>query len=232
MEKNIYLYNDNIGKISLVQCMGDELTIVNSARVSFGVNKKELDDKDRKLVKYLIKHKHTSTLEHNVATFIIEVPLFIRSQHHRHRTWSYNEISRRYTDYDIKFYYPESFRSQSSSNRQASTDNLTNPSLITGFGGSGAATDIVREHCEDSLHLYNSLVEKGVAREQARMVLPQNLYTKYYATANLNNILKFIDLRMHEGAQWEIQQLAKGMLDIILEIWPYATNVYREIKSE
>ncbi len=231
MEKSIYLYNDNIGKISLVQCMGDELTIVNSARVSFGVNKKELDDKDRKLVKYLIKHKHTSTLEHNVATFIIEVPLFIRSQHHRHRTWSYNEISRRYTDYDIKFYYPESFRTQSSSNRQASTDNLTNPLLTTGFGGSGSATDIVKEHCEDSLHLYNSLVNKGVSREQARMVLPQNLYTKYYATANLNNILKFIDLRMHEGAQWEIQQLAKGMLEIILEIWPYATNVYREIKA-
>ena len=196
-----------------------------------GVEKKELDDRDRKLIKYLIKHKHTSTLEHNLATFLIEVPLFIRSQHHRHRTWSYNEISRRYTDYDIKFYYPDSFRSQSDSNRQASTNELINPDLITGFGGKGSATDIIKEHCEDSLHLFNSLISKGVAREQARMILPQNLYTKYYATANLNNILKFIDLRIHEGAQWEIQQLARGMLEIITSIWPYATSVYKEINS-
>lgn len=228
---SIKIYDDNIGHISLVQCMGDELTIVNSARVSFGVNKNDLDDRDKKLVKYLIKHKHTSTLEHNVATFLIEVPLFIRSQHHRHRTWSYNEISRRYTEYDMKFYYPKKLRSQSNSNRQASTDYLIDPDVMTGFGGQGLATDIIKEHCEDSLELYNTLIKKGVAREQARMILPQNLYTKYYATANLNNILKFIDLRIHEGAQWEIQQLAKGMLEIIVNIWPFATNAYREINS-
>lgn len=227
----VKLYNDNIGHISLVQCMGDELTIVNSARVSFGVEKQELDDRDQKLIKYLIKHKHTSTLEHNLATFLIEVPLFIRSQHHRHRTWSYNEISRRYTDYDMKFYYPEAFRMQSESNRQASTDDLVNPNIFTGFGGEGSASDVVREHCSDSLELYEKLISNGVAREQARMILPQNLYTKYYATANLNNILKFIDLRIHEGAQWEIQQLAKGMLEIIVNIWPFATSVYQEINN-
>lgn len=227
----VKLYDDDIGHVSLVQSMGDELTIVNSARVSFGVEKQELDDRDRKLIKYLIKHRHTSTLEHNFATFLIEVPLFIRSQHHRHRTWSYNEISRRYTDYDMKFYYPSSFRMQSSSNRQASTDDLVNPNIFTGFGGEGSASDVVREHCNDSLELYEKLIKGGVSREQARMILPQNLYTKYYATANLNNILKFIDLRIHEGAQWEIQQLAKGMLEIIVNIWPFATNVYREINN-
>ena len=227
----VKLYDDNVGQISLVQHMGNELTIVNSARVSFGVEKSELDDRDRKLIKYLIKHRHTSTLEHNFATFLIEVPLFIRSQHHRHRTWSYNEISRRYTDYDMKFYYPSAFRMQSKSNRQASTDDLVNPNIFTGFGGDGSASDVVREHCEDSLELYEKLIEGGVSREQARMILPQNLYTKYYATANLNNILKFIDLRIHEGAQWEIQQLAKGMLEIIVNIWPFATNAYREINN-
>ena len=230
IKEKLYLYDDNIGHISLVQCMGDELTIVNAARVSFGVEKASLDDRDKKLIKYLIEHKHTSTLEHNFATFIIEVPLFIRSQHHRHRTWSYNEISRRYTDYDMKFYYPSSFRMQSKSNRQASTDELLNPNILAGFGGEGKASDIIHEHCEDSLELYNQLVKKGVSREQARMILPQNLYTKYYATANLNNILKFIDLRIHEGAQWEIRQLAKSMLEIIVNIWPYATNVYRDLR--
>ena len=227
----VKLYDDDIGHVSLVQSMGDELTIVNSARVSFGVEKQELDSRDRKLIKYLIKHRHTSTLEHNFATFLIEVPLFIRSQHHRHRTWSYNEISRRYTDYDMKFYYPTSFRMQSESNRQASTDDLVNPNIFTGFGGEGSASDVVREHCNDSLELYEKLIKGGVSREQARMILPQNLYTKYYATANLNNILKFIDLRIHEGAQWEIQKLAKGMLEIIVNIWPFATNVYREINN-
>jgi len=227
----VKLYNDNIGHISLVQSMGDELTIVNSARVSFGVEKKELDERDRKLIKYLIKHRHTSTLEHNFATFLIEVPLFVRSQHHRHRTWSYNEISRRYTDYDMKFYFPKAFRMQSESNRQASTDELVDPAIFTGFGGDGNASDVVREHCNDSLELYEKLIKGGISREQARMILPQNLYTKYYATANLNNILKFIDLRIHEGAQWEIQQLAKGMLEIIVNIWPFATNIYREINN-
>lgn len=227
----IHLYDDNIGHISLVQCMGTDLTIVNAARVSFGVEKSELDDRDKKLIKYLINHKHTSTLEHNFATFVIEVPLFIRSQHHRHRTWSYNEISRRYTDYDMKFYYPSLFRTQSKSNRQASTDELVDPNIFTGFGGEGSATDVVREHCNDSMELYEKLIKGGVAREQARMILPQNLYTKYYASANLNNILKFIELRLHEGAQWEIQQLAKGMLEIIVNIWPYATSVYRDLKA-
>ena len=231
MEKSVLLFDDNIGKISLVQNMGDELTVVNAARVSFGVNKTELDDKDKKLIKYLIKHKHTSTLEHNLATFLIEVPLFIRSQHHRHRTWSYNEISRRYTEYDMKFYYPNTLRAQSKSNRQASINEHINPDILIGFGSSGKATELIQNHCEDSLDLFNKLIKGGVAKEQARMILPQNLYTKYYATANLNNILKFIDLRIHEGAQWEIQQLARGMLEIITNIWPYATNVYREINS-
>ena len=93
-EKTIYLYNDNIGRVDYVEHMGNDLTVVNSARVSFGKQKEEIDEKDKKLIKYLIKHRHTSTLEHNAITFRFVVPLFVRSQHHRHRTWSYNEISR------------------------------------------------------------------------------------------------------------------------------------------
>ena len=91
--KTIQLYDDGIGRVDYVQHMGSDLTVVNSARVSFGVEKEELDGRDRKLINYLIKHRHTSTLEHNLITFRFVVPLFVRSQHHRHRTWSYNEIS-------------------------------------------------------------------------------------------------------------------------------------------
>ena len=124
-EKEIFLFDDEIGSVSYVDHLGTDLTIVNSARVSFGVEKHELDARDRKLIDYLIKHKHTSTFEHNDITFKFVVPLFIRSQHHRHRTWSYNEISRRYSDKGLVFYLPEVFRTQHESNRQASDPKKT-----------------------------------------------------------------------------------------------------------
>ncbi len=229
----IELYDDGVGFVELVQHMGDDLTIVNSARVSFGKQKDHLDEKDKKLISYLVKHRHTSTFEHNIATFRVRVPLFVRSQHHRHRTWSYNEISRRYTDIDMNFYEPSSFRSQHDTNRQASNldsfDPLIDPKNIR---GGTAARYLVRDHHKKSLALYNKLLASGVCREQARGVLPQNMYTEYYATVNLNNLLKFIDLRTHAGAQWEIQKLALGMLDIAKTLLPEAVGAYAELRDE
>lgn len=227
-----YLYDDNIGKVELVQHMGEDITVVNSARVSFGVQKDNLDIKDQKLINYLIKHKHTSTLEHNIATFRIKVPLFVRSQHHRHRTWSYNEISRRYTDSDIKFYEPVRFRTQHKSNRQASNlEDTINPLINYKTDYSSqlykkTASDAICDHHKISLKLFDDLLTSGICREQARGILPQNLYTEYYATANLNNILKFINLRSHEGAQWEIQRLSDSMLSIVKELWPVTVNSF------
>jgi thymidylate synthase (FAD) len=226
------LYGDGIGSVSLVAHIGNDKTIVNSARVSFGRdNKRDLVERDQKLIKYLVKHKHTSTLEHNVVTLMFEVPLFVRSQHMRHRTWSYNEISRRYTDVDMKFYVPQGFRTQHESNRQASKDILVDP-VIDNDLPDFTASSLVMKHHKDSLKLYNRLLSGGVCREQARGVLPQNLYTRYYATVNLNNLLKFIDLRLHEGAQWEIQQVAKACLDIATELWPFTVSAYRELRHE
>tara|TARA_Y100000114_G_scaffold157275_1_gene188738 strand:- start:4686 stop:5390 length:705 start_codon:yes stop_codon:yes gene_type:complete len=226
--KSIDVFEDNIGKVEYVDHMGDDLRVVNSARVSFGTQKKNLDEKDKKLINYLVSHRHTSTLEHNVVTFKFTVPLFIRSQHHRHRTWSYNEISRRYTDVDMKFYSPIMFRTQDKNNRQASNDNLINPNLYSDVSTASAA---VRAHNFSSLYLYNSLIESGVCREQARGVLPQNLYTEYYGTCNLNNLLKFVDLRIHKGAQWEIQQVAKACLDIATDLFPITVESYRKNKN-
>ena len=108
------------GWIGLVDRLGTETSIVNAARVSFGKIRTEMDDRDAALVRYLIKNHHTSPLEHVVFTFLVHCPLFIRSQWHRHRTWSYNEISRRYTDVDIEFYTPPELREQAESDRQAS----------------------------------------------------------------------------------------------------------------
>lgn len=233
-DKNITidLYGDGIGKVQLIESMGNDLTSVNAARVSFGVGKEELDAKDKKLIKYLVEHQHTSPFEHCAVTFKFVVPMFVRSQHHRHRTWSYNEISRRYTDVNLRFYEPEGFRTQHKSNRQASNpEELINPSVKRSPMGwkCKAASDIVREHHSASMKLYEQLTGLGVCREQARGVLPQNLYTEYYGTANLLNILKFIKLRTHEGAQWEIQKVAEACLTILEDLYPHTVEAYREM---
>ena len=237
MAKKIDLYGDGVGSVEYVEHMGSDLTIVNSARVSFGKQKDHLDEKDKKLISYLVKHRHTSTFEHNIATFRVRVPLFVRSQHHRHRTWSYNEISRRYTDVNINFYEPKKFRTQHKSNRQASNaDELIDPQmyLLSDDPESNKITASwkLRAHHNHSLALFNQLIEAGVCREQARGVLPQNLYTEYYGTVNLSNLLKFIDLRTHEGAQWEIQKVAEACLEIATDLFPVTVGAYRRIRNE
>lgn len=234
--KSIDLFGDGYGSVSYVDHLGSDLTVVNSARVSFGTEKQELDAGDKRLINYLIKHRHTSTLEHNVLTLKFVVPLYIRSQHHRHRTWSYNEISRRYTDKDLKFYEPKEFRTQHKSNRQASNNqDLINPSIAvwhpdSSVPGMVPISKVVEKFHVQSLALFDDLIAAGVCREQARGVLPQNLYTEYYGTCNLNNLVKFIDLRLHEGAQWEIQQVAKACLEIASDLFPVTVGSYRNLR--
>ena len=233
-EKSIDIYGDGQGSVTYVDHLGSDLTIVNAARVSFGTEKTELDKRDKRLINYLVKHRHTSTLEHNIITFKFVVPLFVRSQHHRHRTWSYNEISRRYTDKGLAFYEPAQFRTQHATNRQASNeDEIINPVISRPHPESTEpwnlpADKLIKMHHRDSLDLFDDLLAAGVCREQARGVLPQNLYTEYYGTCNLNNLVKFIDLRLHEGAQWEIQQVAKATLEIATDLFPVAVEAYRK----
>jgi thymidylate synthase (FAD) len=236
-QKNIDLYGDGIGKVEYVQHMGDDQRVVNAARVSFGKEVSEISPRDEKLINYLIKHKHSSVLEHCNVTFRFKVPLFIRSQHHRHRTWSYNEISRRYTNFNLEFYEPKQFRKQSESNRQASVDEWFDPEYEIADHPL-RASDLLKQHHDASLYVYNKLLELGVCREQARGALPQNLYTEYYGTCNLNNLFKFIALRIHEGAQWEIQEVAKACLKVALDLFPITTNSFiinlnnKELKKE
>jgi thymidylate synthase (FAD) len=231
MIEPIYLYGDSIGKVEYVEHMGSDLSVVNSARVSFGKHKDAIEEKDEKLIKYLIKHRHTSTLEHCVATFRFKVPLYVRSQHHRHRTWSYNEISRRYTEYNIEFYNPALYRTQHKSNRQASNegDFVSGPMCQPVLGCQ--VHESVRRYTNTALNYYNNLLKAGVCREQARGLLPQTMYTEYYGTANLNNILKFIDLRIHEGAQGEIQEVAKAVLKISKQLYPITVGAYEKAKK-
>lgn len=211
---------DGQGWVGLIDHLGSEATIVNAARVSFGKLKKEIDERDVTLLHYLIDNKHTSPLEHLVFTFSIHCPLFIRGQWHRHRTWSYNEISRRYTEVDLEFYTPPKLRRQAETNRQASVDS---PDFED-----EALRKQIRAHNEQSLALYNSLLEAGVCREQARGVLPQNMMVTFWGTVNLNNLLHFLELRDSEHAQWEIREYAKAIKKLIRPVIPNVASYFEQ----
>ena len=204
------------GWVGLIDTLGTESTIVNAARVSFGKIKQEMDDRDVGLLNYLIENRHTSPLEHIVFTFSIHCPLFIRGQWHRHRTWSYNEISRRYTEIDMEFYTPEHLRRQAETNRQASVEDVN--------FDDAALREMIRKQNADSLKLYNDLLEAGVCREQARGVLPQNMMVTFWGTVDLNNLLHFLELRDSDHAQWEIREYAQAIKQLIKPVIPHVAE--------
>jgi thymidylate synthase (FAD) len=144
---------------------------------------------------------------------MIECPLFIRSQIHRHRTFSFNEISRRYTSEAIEFWLPTSFRVQSNDNKQASEGELDHEiqkGLMQGY----------EEDCERAATHYSWMLNDGVAREQARAILPQSLLTRFYMGGNLRNWTHFLKLRQDSHAQYEVQVIANKVRAILTELWP------------
>lgn len=218
--EHLRVLENGIGWVGLIDVMGNEAKIVNAARVSFGKMKSEMDDNDIKLLKYLIKNKHLSPLEHVVLTFSIHCPLYVRSQWMRHRTWSYNEISRRYTKDELEFYVPENFRMQSESNRQASTKDVCIDSEFF-----HKQFDAMVDNC---LCLYNNMIDAGICKEMARGVLPQSMMTTFWGTVDLRNLLGFLELRLGEGAQSEIVEYAKAIYKLTRDRFP---NVFEEFKN-
>lgn len=185
----------------------------SAARVSFGKEDKTGHNflADVKLMKYLADHNHMTPFEHQTATFLVEVPLFIRSQIHRHRTFAYNEISRRYTDENLEFWIPDEWRGQAKSNRQASDGVVTKPGIETMFKDSVAA----------ALVAYNYYIDEyGLSREQARAILPQSLLTKFYMTGNLRNWCHFLELRLDEHSQYEVRVVAERIKEELTKLWP------------
>jgi thymidylate synthase (FAD) len=220
---------DNIGFVRLVSSMGDDLNIVNAARVSYGKSSEEFGDKDRRLVTYLLKNSHTSPLEHVMFTFNVKVPLFIERQWQRHRTWAFfslNEVSRRYTSENIEFYIPDKFRIQSTDNKQMSTDELLNEHYTA------VIKQTIREQCESALEVYNLMLHVGVAREIARGILPQFMYTNFYASVDLHNLLWFLELRRHPHSQKEIQLYAESIERIIEKIVPNTYSIWSSLMEE
>ena len=212
-----YLKRANIldkGYIELIDILGGDHTVVAAARVSY------LDEgidpvKDQKLINFMMKNGHTSPFEHVIFQWRIKCPLFVRSQWHRHRTWSYNELSRRYTSKDIEFYIPDEWRAQDTKNKQGSLKGMR---LSVGLQDANS----------DALDYYNFLLDQGVSREMARMILPQNLYTIFYGTIDLHNLFHFMGLRSDSHAQWEIQQYSKAMEEIVKKYVPWSYGAWNE----
>jgi thymidylate synthase (FAD) len=188
------------GWIELQDLMGDDLAIVNAARVSFlGENKGT--ERDRKLLFYLVQHHHTTPFEMVEFKFRVKCPIIVARQWMRHRTFSYNELSRRYTSEHIDFYVPTIWRLQSTDNKQASAGELDATEAAK-------LTTALQSCSEQALALYNQALESGVAREMARLFLPHNLYTQFIAKVDAHNLMHFLRLRMAPDAQFEIRQYA------------------------
>jgi len=219
------------GFIQVIDKLGNDLTVVNSARVSFGKRKEKFDESDRKLVKYLAKHKHWSPFRHLMVQFHVKAPEFVMRQWYKHvvgiettstssaKDHAWNEISGRYVPV-TDFYSPNNWRRQSEDNKQASEGSIDNQD---------AANNVFTEVMQHVLNSYEKLLELGVAKEQARMILPLNQYTEVYWTASFQAIMNFIDLRDEATAQWEIREYAKAMKEMMLEIYPETTKIWFEV---
>lgn len=209
---------DGISQLALEDHMGDDMSIVRAARVSTG--RDDRTEGAEKLLRYMAKHKHGSPFEHVAMTFRVKAPLFVVAQWHRHRAgWSYNQQSRRYTSEKIEFYRPDmhagGWRLQAKSNKQSSGA----PAEPDTQGSCAAFLDLAIMRAEES---YKAMLKAGVAREQARMVLPQSLYTSMYATCNLRSLHHFWGLRSTPEAQQEIRVYADAMAKIAGALFPLA----------
>jgi len=208
-------------EVSYVDHMGSDVRAAEAARVSFynsAFGSDELSERDAKLIAFLARENHTSPFEHSTLSVSIKCPLFVRSQIMRHRTFSFNEVSRRYTSENIEFFEFDGLREQAAKNLQCSTQ-----SLVPSTEGLSAS---LSAHNQASLSLYNRLLEQGVAREQARSVLPQSLMTSFIMTGNVLNWVKFLRLRLDAHAQPECREVAEEIRDILIEYFPKSCSVF------
>ena len=219
------------GFIALVDCMPRlvpqgqtaDCAIVQSARVSYGEGTKHVSE-DRGLVRYLMRHHHSTPFEMVEFKFHIAMPIFIARQWIRHRTANVNEYSARYSIMPDRFYRPdvESVRKQSKSNRQGGEGPID----------SGTAEEFLKllDDAESHYRRYIDLTERGVARELARAALPVSVYTEWYWKCDLHNIFHFLALRMDPHAQIEIQDYARAMYELIKPIAPVACEAFEDYR--
>jgi len=218
------------GFIEVVDSLGNDLTVVNSARVSFGKRKTYWDKSDERLVRYLAKHKHYSPFRHLQVQFHIKAPEFVMRQWYKHvvgiettsnssaKDHAWNEISGRYVPVE-DYYIPSVFRKQSEDNKQASEGEIESQEL---------ADMIWTSTLKSTTDAYEGLLKLGVAKEQARVILPLSQYTEVYWTASFQAVMNFIELRNEKTSQIEIQEYAKVLLKLMKETFPKITDIWAE----
>jgi len=218
--------------VECLEIFGNELTIVNAARVSFGKQKNVLDESDEKLIAYLIRHRHFSPFRHVFLRFRIRAPEFVMRQWYKHIVgceWGFpnqlhgwNEISGRYVQFDRdNIFTPHEWRAQSAILKQGSDGLVTHQHDC----------HLLFNTAMDTLvHTYQNLIQNGVAREQARIILPMCLYTEVIWTASLQAVLHFISLRNDSHAQTEIQEYARIIQTIIQQRFPITCTYWNDTK--
>ena len=219
------------GFVQYVDHMGDDLTIVNAARVSFNkesswdgeqhwtgaVKGKALSEKDQKLIAYLAKHKHWTPFAHPQITLRVKAPIFIRTQLFKHKVGlTENEVSRRYVSDPPVVYFPHWRGKPTNGAKQGSEDFMP---IDDAYNTVGRYYDM---SVRDALHTYEQLVKMGVAPEQARAVLPQGTYTEWWWTGSLSAFARVFAQRSDPHAQWECQQYAKAIGEIIQPLFPHS----------
>jgi thymidylate synthase (FAD) len=215
------------GFVRLVESMGSDLSIVRAARVSYDAAWRagESERSDARLIKYLWKNRHTTPFEAVEFQFEVKAPIFVFRQWHRHRTWSYNELSARYRELPEEFYVPEPehIGTQSINNKQARD--------LGKRLDAEAVQEYMRIANQEAFKAYRDLIGLDVPRELARSVLPVATYSHMFAKVDLLNLLKFLDLRLHSHAQYEIRVYAEAMLKLIEPIAPVAVSAWKETKN-
>lgn len=208
------------GFVRLVDYMGGDARVVESARVSYGSGTKTVRE-DQGLINYLMRNLHTSPFEQVSLVFHIKLPLFVFAQMVRHRTAKLNSMSGRYSVMQDEFYLPDpaNVRGQSAINKQVGEGEVD---------GAEALAAVFAEVCRRDYGIYEDLLEQGVAREQARMVLPQNLYTQIYWKCDLHNLFHFLRLRLDWHAQQEIRVYAEAMAQCARAVAPMSYEAFEE----
>ena len=205
------------GFVKLVDVMGSDKSIVNSARISFAKQVEEIGARDEKLIRYLWEHRHTSPFRHATLQFHIKAPLFVLRQWMKHQVGcAWNEVSGRYVEFNSEFYLPKNWREQHESNKQGSKGSVDDQEKA-------GLTYVDSMHF--SINRYLELLDLGVCKEQARMVLPLSLYTECYWTASLQAVMHFLELREDSHSQWEIQQYAHAIRSLSSSHFPISLSL-------
>lgn len=212
-------------KATLIDIMGDDSRVVNAARVSFSkIAENYTEEQNEKLIKYLANHDHWTPFSHCQITMTEKVPIFVARQRFKHMVgFTYNEVSRRYVDDTPEFYFPEEWRGKPTNAKQGSSDEVVkDPYIILNYEDYyGQPLLLSYSSIIDHVKLlYEEMLKAGVAPEQARMVLPQSMYTEYYVTGSLAAWARAYKLRIDSHAQKEIQMLAKQWDEIIRPHFP------------